>query len=117
VDTSTAETNVVVKDGATMIIGGLHKREDVNTDKQIPYLGHVPFLGQALFRQRNKDNERAELVVFLTPHIVEGDQLITGDEVTFGGAIKPYREYKPLLDAPVPTLTPSAPMGRLDDAQ
>ena len=117
VDTSTAETNVVVKDGATVIIGGLQKREDATSDKQVPYLGHIPIIGPALFRTRNQDNERAELVVFITPHIIDGDKLITGDEGTFGGSVKSYREYSPLLSPPAPTLSPSAPMGRLDDAE
>lgn len=100
VDTSTAETNVVVKDGTTVVIGGLRKEEKKVTDKQIPYFGRIPLIGGALFRDRDQDNETTELVVFLTPHIVAGDTLVTGDEDTFGGGIKPYREYKPLLEKP-----------------
>jgi type IV pilus assembly protein PilQ len=115
VDTSTAETNVVVKDGATVIIGGLQKTEEANQDRQVPYLGHIPIIGPTLFRTRAQDNERAELVVFITPHIVAGDKLITGDEKEFGGDVKSYREYAPLLGPPAPTLIPSAPMGRLDE--
>ena len=98
VDTSTAETNVMVRDGATVIIGGLRKEEKKLTDKQIPYLGRVPLIGAALFRNRDQDNETSELVVFITPHIVAGDTLVTGDEEALGGGIKPYREYQPLLE-------------------
>lgn len=97
VDTSTAETNVLVKDGTTIIIGGLRKDQKKSSNDQLPMLGRVPILGE-LFRQRDKDDELAELVVFITPHVVGGDMLVTGDEEAFGGGIKPYREYEPLLD-------------------
>ncbi|MBI4323467.1 MAG: hypothetical protein HY596_04235 [Candidatus Omnitrophica bacterium] len=98
VDTSTAETNVMVQDGATVIIGGLRKDEKKVTDKQLPYLGRIPLIGPALFRDRDQDDETSELVVFITPHIVAGDTLVTGDEEALGGGIKPYREYQPLLE-------------------
>ncbi|MBI4340882.1 MAG: hypothetical protein HY598_01210 [Candidatus Omnitrophica bacterium] len=114
VDTSTAETNVVVKDGSTVIIGGLQKREEIVSDKQLPGLGKIPIIGPALFNLKDQDNEKAELVVFITPHIVGGDKLITGDEDAFGGGIKSYREYAPLLDAP--TAPPALPqLGQLRD--
>lgn len=100
VDTSTAETNVVVKDGTTVVIGGLRKEEKKKTDRQVPYLSRLPLIGGALFRDRDQDDETTELVVFLTPHIVHGDVLVTGDEETLGGGIKPFRDYKPLLDKP-----------------
>ncbi len=98
VDTSTAETNVMVQDGATVIIGGLRKDEKKVTDKQIPYLGRIPLIGPALFRDRDQDNETSELVVFITPHIITGETLVTGDEDALGGGIKPYREYQALLE-------------------
>ena len=88
----------MVQDGATVIIGGLRKEEKKVTDKQIPYLGRVPLIGPALFRNRDQDNETSELVVFITPHIIAGDTLVTGDEEALGGGIKPYREYQPLLE-------------------
>lgn len=115
VDTSTAETNVMVEDGSTVIIGGLRRNEQQDTDKQLPYLGHVPIVGPALFKQRDQNHAKAELVVFITPHIVGGDKLVTGQEEAFGGGIKPYRDYAPLLDVPQPVLQPSKPIGRLDD--
>ncbi len=115
VDTSTAETTVVVEDGATAVIGGLQKKEEIESDKQVPGLGKVPLIGPAFFKQKTKDNEKAELVVFITPHIVGGDRLITGDEPAFGGAIKPFREYAPLLDMPKAPALPGQRLGRLGD--
>lgn len=96
VDTSTAETNVMVLDGTTIIIGGLRKDEKKYSNDQVPVLGRIPILGE-IFKQRDQDGEKAELVVFITPHILAGDQLVTGDEKGMAGTIKPYRDYPPLL--------------------
>ena len=94
VDTSIAETSLMVADGMTVVLGGLRKDEKKYSDKQIPYLGRVPLLGPVLFKQRDEDNELTELVVFITPHIVHGQDFVTGDE---GGQLKGYRDYAPVL--------------------
>ena len=73
VDTTTAETKVMVKDGTTIIIGGLIKDETIRTTKKVPILGDIPLFGLA-FRQVEEQKEKTELVVFLTPHIVTGDK-------------------------------------------
>lgn len=109
VDTATAETKVVVKDGTTVIIGGLRKNEERTVDRKLPYLGNLPILGKSLFSQKDQDDEDAELVVFITPHIVGGDRMVTGDEGLFGGVIREYRQYDRVLEpdsgmAQVPTL-------------
>lgn len=96
VDTSTAQTTVMVADGATVIIGGLRKNEKKRTNEQLPYLHHIPLIGPALFRQVDQDDETSELVVFLTPHIMQGDRIVTGDE---GGKITGFREYAPILSS------------------
>ncbi len=96
VDTSMAETNVLVKDGSTVVIGGLRKDTKQFSNNQVPILGKIPVLGEA-FKQRDKDDEVAELVVFITPHITAGEELIIGDEPKFGAMIKAYRPYEPLL--------------------
>ncbi len=62
-------TNIMTRDGCTVIIGGL-VREDLSvTSSQIPYLGSLPYVG-ALFRQRNEEIERSEIVVLITPNII-----------------------------------------------
>ncbi len=64
-----ANTRVSVKDGETIILGGII-RNAVTTDvRRIPVLGDIPLLGQ-LFRSNVKTKERTELLVFLTPHVV-----------------------------------------------
>jgi len=72
VDTSEAETTVMVKDGVTIIIGGLIKDERLDTRKRIPVLANIPILG-ALFRNRDDLLRKTELVIFLTPKIISGD--------------------------------------------
>ena len=72
VETSEAETTVNVKDGVTIIIGGLIKEETINTTKKIPFLGNIPILGMA-FRSTNNSTSKTEIVIFLTPRIVSGD--------------------------------------------
>jgi len=71
IDTSSAETSVMVKDGTTLVIAGLMKDEKVGTEKKLPLLGEVPILG-ALFRSRDDRVAKTELIFFLTPTIISG---------------------------------------------
>lgn len=77
VEKSEAETTVNVKNGVTIVIGGLIKDEKINADKKVPILGDIPFLGH-LFKSQSKSLSKTELVIFLTPRIVEGDMMTTG---------------------------------------
>jgi type IV pilus assembly protein PilQ len=62
-------TNVVVKDGETIVIGGLFRDVVISTRKQIPILGDLPFIGAA-FRSNSDTTKRQEIIVLLTPHII-----------------------------------------------
>ncbi|MEK6733158.1 MAG: secretin N-terminal domain-containing protein [Candidatus Omnitrophota bacterium] len=73
VTTSEAETSVVVKDGTTVIIGGLMKDTLVNRKEKVPFLGDIPLVGK-LFSSNGKSKEKTELVILLTPHIIDGDK-------------------------------------------
>jgi general secretion pathway protein D len=94
IDTSLAETTVMIKDGATIIIGGLRKEEKISNSEQVPILGKIPLLG-FFFKSATNKTERTELLVMLTPHIVGGDSLTTGDERDFG--TRPGKEYQDYL--------------------
>ncbi|MCX5668064.1 MAG: TonB family protein [Candidatus Omnitrophica bacterium] len=72
VETTQAETSVSVKDGTTIIIGGLIKDERSDTVNKIPLLGDIPIIRTA-FSNTNKRIQKQELVIFLTPHIITGD--------------------------------------------
>jgi type IV pilus assembly protein PilQ len=69
-ETSTElRTNVVVKDGQTVVIGGLFRDSVVTSKNQVPVLGDLPFVG-ALFRGKKDTTSREEVIIILTPHIV-----------------------------------------------
>lgn len=72
VATQEAETTVMVKDGTTVIMGGLIEDQQKKTTYKIPILGSLPILGIP-FRKEINDIVKNELVIFLTPHIVSGD--------------------------------------------
>lgn len=72
VGTSEAETTVVVKDGVTIVIGGLIKEEKIETLKKVPLLGDIPVLGR-MFRNDDDLVRKTEIVIFLTPKIISGD--------------------------------------------
>lgn len=64
-----ATSKVMVKDGETVVIGGLIKGKENEISKQVPFLGDLPVIGK-LFSSRKKEDEKTELVIFITPHIV-----------------------------------------------
>ncbi|MCP4703103.1 MAG: hypothetical protein GY865_00715 [candidate division Zixibacteria bacterium] len=72
INTSNAETNVVVNNGQTAVIGGLTSQIEVEAITGIPILKDIPLLG-ALFRYTEKHYEDRDLVIFVTPTIVEND--------------------------------------------
>jgi len=79
IDTNTAETTVIAKDGSTIIIGGLGREERSEESEQVPFLGNLPLLG-FFFRNSVKRAEHVELVIMLTPIIFEGDKFISPKE-------------------------------------
>jgi type IV pilus secretin PilQ/predicted competence protein len=93
IDTSMAETTVMVKDGSTIVIGGLRRDEKVSTSQGVPILSKIPILGN-LFKNSTDSTERTELLVLMTPHVVTGETLTTGDDREFGDkAGKEYESY------------------------
>jgi type II secretory pathway component GspD/PulD (secretin) len=69
--TRNANTTVRVKDGETIVIGGLTLNQEQLVNRKIPLLGDIPFLG-TLFHSQSKNTVQTELVVFITPHIMTG---------------------------------------------
>jgi pilus assembly protein CpaC len=67
--TRRAETTVNVKDGQSLIIGGLIQSETAKLVKKIPLLGDLPIIGE-LFKDRSFVNNETELVIIITPQIV-----------------------------------------------
>jgi len=63
-----ADTNVTVKDGQTVVIGGLLTKETRDTTYKVPFLGDIPILGY-LFKRTVKSPKKMELLIFITPHV------------------------------------------------
>ncbi len=80
-DETSAElvTNIMVKDGQTIVIGGLFRDKMTSKRTQVPVLGDLPFVGGA-FRGTADKVERQEVIVLLTPHIIEEPGEVEGDE-------------------------------------
>jgi len=72
VEKTEAETEVLVKDGVTLIIGGLIKNETRKNVKKIPLLGDIPLLGM-LFSSTDNQLVKSEFIIFITPHIITGE--------------------------------------------
>jgi type II secretory pathway component GspD/PulD (secretin) len=66
-------TTVRVKDGETIVIGGLFSEQDVNNASKVPILGDLPVLGN-FFRSRNKNKVNSEVVIFLKTQILPADE-------------------------------------------
>jgi len=102
IDTSVAETTVMVKDGSTIIIGGLRREDKISSSAGIPFLSKIPILG-FFFKNGSDSIQRTELLVLMTPHIVTGDTLVTGNEhePEFGNEPgKQYKDYSPFVEKP-----------------
>jgi type IV pilus assembly protein PilQ len=70
INTKHVRTRVEVEDGGTVSIGGIYATDDRDDVTRVPLLGKIPLLG-ALFRHRAHRDQRSELVVFITPRVVQ----------------------------------------------
>ncbi|MFA6434477.1 MAG: type IV pilus secretin PilQ [Elusimicrobiales bacterium] len=70
VDTRSADTSVIVKNGETIVIGGLIHDSQSDTISKVPLLGDIPLLGY-LFRKKAHTRTRVELLIFVTPRVLE----------------------------------------------
>lgn len=68
-----AKTNVMIKDGETLVIAGLIKDQVTDTKKKFPFLGDIPLLG-LLFQKSEKTVVKQDLLIFVTPHIINNDE-------------------------------------------
>jgi type IV pilus assembly protein PilQ len=64
------KTTVQIDDGKTLVLGGLLRTEQQETQRKVPILGDIPLLGY-LFRSTLKNNIQTNLVIYITPHIIE----------------------------------------------
>jgi type IV pilus secretin PilQ/predicted competence protein len=77
INTSNAETNVIVENGQTAVIGGLTTQDEVVSEVGVPILKDIPIVGM-LFKFKQNRSESRDLVIFVTPTIVEEDLAMGG---------------------------------------
>ena len=65
-----AETEALVRDGETMVLGGIYVVDTGKQNTKFPFLSDIPLLGTA-FRSNSINDERRELLIFVTPRIVQ----------------------------------------------
>lgn len=69
IDTKHIQTQALIENGGTVVIGGIFTMEETNTTNKVPLLGDLPGVGN-LFKNRTKQTEKKELLVFISPKIV-----------------------------------------------
>ena len=76
IDKRELNTQVLVSNGETIVLGGVYEQESSDTVNKVPLLGDIPLLG-ALFRQNSKSSTKRELLIFITPKIVQQGLALT----------------------------------------
>ncbi|HEU0204746.1 MAG TPA: type IV pilus secretin PilQ, partial [Burkholderiaceae bacterium] len=69
IDTKNVQTQVLVENGGTVVLGGIFEQNERTTVTKIPLLGDIPVLGY-LFRNKARISDRTELIIFITPRVV-----------------------------------------------
>ncbi len=79
--TQTADATVMIKDGETLVIGGLIKDKVVETKTKVPFLGDIPILG-LMFQHKSTEVVRNNLLIFITPHIVKENRIVKRKKIS-----------------------------------
>ncbi len=94
IDVRETQTQILMKDGETVVIGGLLKDVQTKGVSGVPFLSKIPFLG-ALFRRETVDNSKVDLLIFITAHVVT-DEEFSSEEIA-----KIEKRLKQITDKPV----------------
>ncbi|MDR2925201.1 MAG: type IV pilus secretin PilQ [Azoarcus sp.] len=69
-ETKSVKSDVLIENGGTVVIGGIYSDEEITNENKVPLLGDIPVIGH-LFRSNSKTKEETELLIFVTPRIVD----------------------------------------------
>jgi len=69
IDTKNVQTQVLVENGGTVVLGGIYEQQERTTVTKVPFLGDLPVLGN-LFKNTATINDRTELIIFITPRVI-----------------------------------------------
>jgi general secretion pathway protein D len=100
INTRSVQTYVGVQSGQTMVMGGLIGETRANNSEGLPLISRIPIIG-GLFGNQELKNDRTELVLFITPRVVESDQDIRG-------ALEDLRRKMDNIDRLFPYIKPFA---------
>jgi general secretion pathway protein D len=75
IDVRSADTVVITPDGQTVVIGGMMRNDSGEIITKIPLLGDIPLLGN-LFKHKTSQTQKTELMIFLTPHVVQSPTML-----------------------------------------
>ena len=70
IDTQHISTQVLVKEGETLVLGGIYKEEEIKQLMKTPLVGDLPIIGK-LFQKSIENNSKLEMLVFVTPHVID----------------------------------------------
>ncbi|MCD6352940.1 MAG: type IV pilus secretin PilQ, partial [Proteobacteria bacterium] len=73
IDTRRATTQVMIRNGNTVVIGGIYEEITQDADNRVPFFGRIPILG-FFFKSTKKSSEKTELIIFITPTIITIDK-------------------------------------------
>jgi type II secretory pathway component GspD/PulD (secretin) len=79
INTRSADVTAMLKDGETLVIGGLREKDETSTEYSIPFLSDIPVLG-TIFKQKTTQTTKNEFVIFVTPTIIPEDNGLTTEE-------------------------------------
>ncbi len=101
ISTRKIDTKLSIRDGATVLLGGLMSSNDTTTDTGVPFLKDIPIAGQ-LFRSNTVKKDKTELLVLITPYVIDNDMV--AEEVTnaFRGQMGSWAGTVPGSATPLP---------------
>ena len=70
IDTRRLDTQVLIASGETVVLGGVFQEESRRSSAKVPFLGDIPLLG-ALFRSNSRSDNKRELLIFVTPRVLQ----------------------------------------------
>ncbi|MDX8384613.1 MAG: type IV pilus secretin PilQ [Ghiorsea sp.] len=71
IDSKAVTTNIYVKNGETIVIGGVYSRDKAENSSSVPFLSEIPFLGW-MFKNKDIRDNKSELLIFITPKVMQG---------------------------------------------
>lgn len=87
------KTQAILRNGESIIIGGLVKSYERDSKSQIPLLGDIPIIGEMLFSSTSKTDEQDNLVVLLTPYVIDKSKELSKLQRALGILVKVQEEY------------------------